>query len=289
MIEKPKLSILIPAYNYSGGIDSILEKFSYVNSDPIEIIIYDDSTTNEVHDVVYKWISFGLSISYKRNILKKGPIGNWNSLLNAAKGEYCILMHHDELPQNPNFVSDLILYLADNRFDVLVLRCQLINARKSFTLSRTHMPIFFQKFVMNFCSSYLFLHNVLGPTSVLVVRREFYPKFDSKLKWLVDVDLYFRLRAATQEWYWNEKLAIGSILNRSDSITKKIRKNLTTIIRSEQKYIYKKYKSKNLKLLFSKFLIIPDLISWSVLRLIFIIPSFFTSFQSYIFKKNEKK
>ncbi len=236
------LSILIPAYNYLLGIENILTKLEPLNHPEIEIIVFDDSNNSAIcQHVNHINKNRELNLTYHRNIPALGAVFNWNSLLKAATGEFLLLLHHDEFPLTTEFVSRTIQCLKSitTDYDVLVMQCILttINGK----INRPHLPFLFRKFIVSNFPTYIFKRNVIGPTSCLIVRKSIYPKFDTELKWLVDVETYYRLRLKTSRWYYSKELEMGSTVGRMDSITYNMKDQLCEVYTSEKKYLSKKY------------------------------------------------
>jgi glycosyltransferase involved in cell wall biosynthesis len=233
-----KLSIIIPTYNYSVGLQRILRAVLVERALDLEIIISDDSTEDGIMHLVDEYsLSCPGTVVYRRNQPPLGAVHNWNSLLEMSTGEFVLLMHHDEYPFNEYFVQnaiDLISCYA-NQFDVFVFDCILVSCNG--LLKRPHLPGFIRKFVLQSHPSYLLKRNVIGPTSCLLVRRSLYPRFDVSLRWLVDVDLYVRLRSATSRWLFCNEVKICSTLGRLDSITASIKHDLQKLNEGEREYL----------------------------------------------------
>jgi hypothetical protein len=73
------------------------------------------------------------------------------------------------------------------------------------------------------------------------VRRALYPRFDERLRWLVDVDSYYRLRLLTRKWRFCEELRISSTVGRKDSITASVKDDLQNLDAQERLYLSQKY------------------------------------------------
>lgn len=210
------------------------------NTDSIEVIIYDDSTSDEVREVCQRYQSIFPSFIYKRNTPALGAAANWNALLDAASGTYTLLLHHDEFMVGSDFVEKTIGTFQDHPdVDVIVADCLMCEADGVFR--RKHLPKWVRKFVITKMPAYFFRHNVIGPTSCLVVRSNMYPRFDDRLVWLIDVDAYFQLRNMTSRWLISDQLKIVSILGRNDSITGSIRAEISALVISEKKILLAKY------------------------------------------------
>lgn len=237
------LSILIPAYNYPEGVHKIINQLMSLSLNQYEILVFDNSSDNRVKHVVEKNNKIGANqIKYHKNDQEIGAVPNWNALLDAAKGDFCLLMHHDEFPLGVDFVQRLLDTLVANpRTDVFMMDCILISPTGN--KARRHVPTWMRQQIVHCFPNYLFRRNVVGPISVLVVRRSLFPRFDKCLLWLVDVELYVRLRTITNRWRICPELQVGSLLGRSDSITASISSNIDRLHIQELAYLDSKYPS----------------------------------------------
>ncbi len=241
-----KISILVPAYEFPLGIDKILSALSGSISEDIEIIISDDSAGCEVETVVEGYArQFGARLKYIRNQPALGAVNNWNALLDKANGEFVLLLHHDEYPLGASFASRVLNLIKNNSdIDVHVLGCMLVS-HAGCTI-RPHVPSILRSAVLKFFPSYLMKRNVIGPSSCLIVRRALYTKYDNNLKWLVDVDNYYRLRMLSPKWRVDRTIQIGSTLGRDDSITASIKSELKELNQKEREYVSNKFGAKRI-------------------------------------------
>lgn len=238
--HNPVLSIVIPTFEYAIGIRRILRILSEDCPSSIEILISDDSLSDEVFYVVKEYAEASQKIFYHRNCPSLGASENWNAVLERAKGKYCLLMHHDEFPLSPFFIESALSVLRKHpKIDVLMMDCLLVSDNGK--IARRHVPNLIRTWIVRHAPSYLFRRNLIGPTSVLIIRRSLYPKFDGRLRWLVDVEAYFRLRRSTNCWHTCEHLQIGSLLGRCDSITANMGAKIKEIRRQELEYLALKH------------------------------------------------
>jgi len=185
----PRLSVLIPTYEHPAGILRIMDSISGNEHANIEFIVGDDSETDAVELAVREHRA-SLHVQYRRNRPKLGAIQNWNCLLELARGEFVLLLHHDVCPMHPNFFVDLCTALHDP-IDALALDCIVGNLRRG--RMRRHFPLMLKTLVLRICPSYLLRRNVLGGPSMLVVRRAAILPFDIRFPMMVDVEWYCRL------------------------------------------------------------------------------------------------
>lgn len=234
--SSPWLSVLIPSYEFAAGVDRILETLASQRPSGVECIVRDDSRTNDVQDLVNAHIRRRdvAGLTYVRSPELKGAVNNWNALMAMARGEYIVLMHHDEVPLGSDFFATLHHELhADGGTDVLVLGCMV--GRESGTHLRRHMPAVIQSSLIRFSGSgYLLRRNFIGPPSVLVMRRSACPVFDARLKWLVDVDWMHRaMQTATVRSRVSTQLHVASLQRNGASITSTLKGRLHEIERTE--------------------------------------------------------
>ena len=235
--EKPLLSILVPAYRYGEGVRRILMCLDSIPIKDCELIVFDDSPDDEVEQIVAHWrLATSMHVTYQRNHPARGAVANWNALLDAARGEFCLLLHHDEFPLGDYFVKDLINALRQAAdVDVVLLDCVLVDPKSQ--RNRRHLPTWLRALVVKHFPDYLFRRNVIGPTSTLLVRRKLYPRFDVSLRWLVDVDFYVRVLSVAKRLRMCPKIQIGSILGCSDSITARLGSSIPQLELAEREYL----------------------------------------------------
>ena len=93
---KPKLSILIPAYNAAKTIAKALD--SIPRREDIEVIVYDDGSTDGTTEAVLKYEASkpGLYSTILRNEENHGVAHAVNQLIEHAAGEWCVLLGSDD-------------------------------------------------------------------------------------------------------------------------------------------------------------------------------------------------
>ena len=102
-------------------------------------------------------------------------------------------------------------------YDVVVTRVKVFNGGvlKPNVFSEAVMRLFMG------LPSLLFLCNVIGPCSCVAFRREHLTYFDSRLRWLVDVDWYYRLLKGRRRTFV-DSLHVDSFNDHDDKITNRI-------------------------------------------------------------------
>jgi glycosyltransferase involved in cell wall biosynthesis len=238
--KKPLLSILIPTYRCVHCIQRILKIFEKQSGDNCEIIISDDSPGDEVVNFVSNWkkkyVASKWNVTVHHNTPSLGAVDNWNSLLDKAQGDYCLLLHHDEFPLGDNFINKVTDVLSINAaIDVLIMDCVLVDIDTGF--SRQHAPSWLRNLSAKYFPEYLFRRNIIGPVSTLIVRRSVFPRFNEKLQWLVDVELYVRLFTQGITIKTAANIQIGSAPDKNHSITASLGNEVFRIKQRELEYL----------------------------------------------------
>jgi GT2 family glycosyltransferase len=93
--EQPLVTIAIPAYNAARFIRETLDSALRQTYSRIEIVVYDDGSTDETRDVVRSFADEGVHLVVNDDHL--GLVGNHNRILAEARGEYVKLLHADDV------------------------------------------------------------------------------------------------------------------------------------------------------------------------------------------------
>ena len=195
MPARPWLSVLVPAYAYPEGLGRILDSLVGPEVAGVECLVHDDSPDDATERLVREHRAFREgAVRYRRNSPALGAVRNWNSLLAAARGEFVVLMHHDEFPDSPGFFAQVRGELQRlSSPDIMILECLVPSVAGRW---RRHMPPLLQGLLLRMAPGHLLRHNTIGPTAALVILRERVQAFDERLQWLVDVEWAHRLVTA---------------------------------------------------------------------------------------------
>lgn len=178
------LSVLVPAFNQPAGIVRILRSLASVRGrGDIEILVSDDSTDDGAASRLAALCAAFDTAHYVRNKPALGAVPNWNALLDRARGRYCLLLHHDEEIEGTASMPALIDALkVPDAPDAWILPCCVVD--RPGALPRLHFPARLAAIAACRFPAYLMRRNLIGPPSALIVRREKYLHFDTRLHWL---------------------------------------------------------------------------------------------------------
>ncbi|WP_370636198.1 glycosyltransferase family 2 protein [Cohnella sp. CFH 77786] len=105
------VSVVIPAYNrprmLSIALDSVLEQ-TYPN---IEIIICDDSTNDDVQNMLEPYLRSHPQIQYHKNG-KTLSLGNWHKCFDLASGEYINYLMDDDV-FHPDKIKKMMYFFEE--------------------------------------------------------------------------------------------------------------------------------------------------------------------------------
>ncbi|NLG06347.1 MAG: glycosyltransferase family 2 protein [Candidatus Pacebacteria bacterium] len=92
---KNLVSVLVVTHNSQKYIYSTLNSCLQQEYQPIEILIFDNNSSDNTVDIIHKLKTSKVKVfKSKRNI---GPYGGLNYLINKAKGKYIAVLDHDDL------------------------------------------------------------------------------------------------------------------------------------------------------------------------------------------------
>ena len=188
----PKVSVLIPTYNYARYLGEAIESVLNQTFTDFELIIVDDQSKDNTDEVVSKYLH-DPRVSYKKNPVNLGLVGNFNRALELANGDYIkFLLADDKLDKTilskfsgvldsyPNV--SLVTSISGTFGDVVHTR------KLPFTGLQTGTKVILES--LNHGKG-----NWLGEPSVVMFRKSSLAKekFNPNYICLVDLDMWLRL------------------------------------------------------------------------------------------------
>jgi len=92
----PKVSVLIPTYNYAHYLDDTIQSVLKQTYTDFELIIVDNCSTDNTDEVVKKYLN-DKRVSFYTNETNVGLVGNWNKCLEYARGKYIKFLCADDM------------------------------------------------------------------------------------------------------------------------------------------------------------------------------------------------
>lgn len=227
-----KVSICIPAYNNGPGVKRLLESIKNQTYKDFEVILTDDSTTDDVKKAVDE---SGVVVNYTKNETRDGSTANWNKAIDKASGDYIKIMHHDDWFTNSDSLAKMVRLLDENPEAILAFSGTMQVGTEN-TYSR-HIKKEDAELIKKDWRN-LYLGNTIGAPSSLIHRRTD-KRYDTNLKWLVDSEFYLQLLEGNKPFVYTEEPLV-SIGVGDEQITNSCISDSEVNIR-EYKYVYAKH------------------------------------------------
>lgn len=181
------ISICIPAYKRTDFLRRLLDSISIQTFRDFEVIVTDDSPTDDVALLCNKFEN-SFKLLYHKNVNSLGTPENWNEAIRKASGTWIKIMHDDDwfsekdslrffAEAAQNTINDFIFSSYNNVF---------LAQEKSSKVSPSSFRL--RQLKRNPVS--LLSRNIIGPPSVTLTRNISHLFYDKNLKWLVDIDFY---------------------------------------------------------------------------------------------------
>ena len=234
------VSIAISTYEANGKGPTLLEhnikqilKQTYSN---IEIIISDHSSNDEVKKICTKYNNIKYPIKYIHNQTNLGNSSqNTNNAINYCNGEYIKVLFMDDYLYNENAISDIVKQFQSHPNKKWLVHSY-IHTKNYKDFYNLHHPKFSHDLI--FC-------NRIGCPSCLTIHKSVKERFDEKLKWFMDSELYNRIKIK-----YNEPIILHTNANDKAYMVNVHHENQVTntsidnkLINDEKIYINNKMKS----------------------------------------------
>jgi glycosyltransferase involved in cell wall biosynthesis len=205
----PKISVLLPNYNYGRYLESAIESVLSQDFTDFEFIISDDASSDNSAEIIQAYAAKDARI---RSFIQPGNLGmvtHWNWCLRQARGEYIKYLFGDDSLSSPHALSALAGLLEANPSAMLATSArELIDAEGRFiTLWNFIKRNGLSKGdgVARLC---LFcVENYIGePTAVMFRASAAERGFDSSYRQLVDLEMWLHLLKQGNLAYTEEPL-----------------------------------------------------------------------------------
>ena len=210
----PKLSICIPTYNQTFYLKKVLDSVFEQTFTDFEVIISDDSTTDDVRQLLNSYEQFFDKIEYYHHRIPLGSPENWNFAIRKAKGDFIKILHHDDWLIRPDSLQKFIDKTNGIKYPFIFSAGQSIANGKMSIHKPSHAIVKnFNKRPLDLMSGNL----IGGPSSIL------FPNhcglfFDVNLTWLVDIDFYITLLSKGFKLIYIDEVLYASVID-SHNIT----------------------------------------------------------------------
>jgi glycosyltransferase involved in cell wall biosynthesis len=233
-----KVSICIPAYNQTEFLRKNLQSILEQSYSDLEVIVSDDSTTGEVEKLVKELFSGKqINYTYHKNPTPLGSPANWNKAISLARGEYIKILHHDDWFSRPDSLGTFVKALDDNAgCDFAFCSSKILNVATGNYTENRPAEDFLETLRKD--ELVLFDYNKIGAPSATIYRKSLNLDFDTKMKFLVDVDFYIRVLRRNHNFVFIEDALIVNTSNNASQVTAASMNKKTQI--GEYSYLYNK-------------------------------------------------
>lgn len=211
--DLPTVSCVIPCYENLQLFSRCLVSILTQEGVDLEVIVSDDSRTSEIANFVSTLEPHFPALRYFPGTRSGNPVENWNRGLDAARGRYCVVIHHDEFFLSSDVLAQAISSMEAEQNDVVIGRVAVLGPSRHGLVPRALLkgaPLWM-----------MFIVSAVGPTACVIYRRSLGLRFNPKLVQLVDIEFYFRLLKAARGVCYSDVLSVGSLVHGA-SITARI-------------------------------------------------------------------
>lgn len=232
------LSILLPNYNnLPGFIKNYYQLASQQDYDKksVKFMVSDDSNNCAIKDFYKINLSANNQYSYDGGP-KLGAVANWNKCISKTESRYSMFIHHDEYIASEYFLRDITKILKGDKYDLVILPLLKTRNGRNYGHYPKCLKWLFIKYPL-----LLFACNPFGSPSVIIYRNEMTENFDKNLRWMVDVEWYYKLlRKQPKVLLLDDKqFLIISDFNFTDTETNNM--DVPNILPREKKYLREKH------------------------------------------------
>jgi glycosyltransferase involved in cell wall biosynthesis len=190
MSNNPKVSVLIPTYNYAHFLDETIQSVLNQTYDDYELIIVDNKSTDDTIDVVAKYLG-DKRIHFYQNDTNLGLTGNWNKCLEYATGDYIKFLCADD-KFHPEMLQKFVTVMDKNPTVSLITCDKEVFHAKSFVTQVAYSHLHDGKKAL---LSTLNDHCWIGePSSVMFRRKNLHVGlFTNEYKMHVDWEMWLRM------------------------------------------------------------------------------------------------
>lgn len=205
----PKVSVLIPTYNYARFLPEALDSILSQAYQDFEVVISDDASTDNTQEVVAPYLQKDSRIKYVRHEKNLGMVQNWNWTLNQASGEYVQFLFADD-----KFMDVMALSRFVEALDANLLASFVASARYAIDQSSKIVGVLDGLDRYGLVSGDVVIKdcllkdkNLVGEPSVVMFRKSLAVRgFDESYRQLVDLEMWFHLCCRSYLFYIKDPL-----------------------------------------------------------------------------------
>jgi glycosyltransferase involved in cell wall biosynthesis len=125
-MNPPKISVLIPTYNYGRFLAEAIESVLAQDFQDFELLVVDDCSTDNTTEVVRPFCALDARVRFAVNSANLGMAHNWNHCLHQARGEYIKFLFGDDKLFHRQALSKMLALLQAHPKAVLAASARAI-------------------------------------------------------------------------------------------------------------------------------------------------------------------
>lgn len=198
------ISICIPAYKNVTFLKRLLDSISAQSYKDYEVIVCDDSPDESVAEFIKRYTGID-RLRFKRNAASLGTPENWNECIRKASGKWIKVMHDDDWFIDSRSLSEFYAAIVAKPEAGLIYSSYVnvyakTNRRKLITAPS------WRRRLLKSDPATLISSNIIGPPSAVIYKADSLFYFDKNLKWLVDIEFYYRYLKSYSSHYISKPL-----------------------------------------------------------------------------------
>jgi glycosyltransferase involved in cell wall biosynthesis len=239
-----KVSVCIPTYNCEKYISETIESILAQTFSDFELLIIDNCSNDQTPSIIETYAKQEPRIKFLVNEENLGMVGNWNSCLAVAKGEFIKFVFADDLLASPDALDRMVTLLeSDKSISLACSSRNLIDESSRFISVESHFEtgIMEGTAVINRCI--VNQNNFIGEPSTVMFRKEQAGRgFNANYKQIVDLEMWLHLLEQGSFAYINEPLCSFRIHGQQQTaINKETHSHLKDFIFLLDDYLHKDY------------------------------------------------
>lgn len=190
------ISICIPAFKRTDFLKRLLDSIAIQTYTNFEVIVTDDSPSNEVKELCAQY-EHDFTLYYYKNPQNLNTPENWNEGIRRATGTWIKIMHDDDWFSRPDSLAKYAAAVQDNPKKTFFFSAYTNIYEGTERIQEMRLKPFWHKSLLK-TPQILIADNVIGPPSVTMHKNDQQTWYDRNMKYVVDIDFYIRsLKNAT--------------------------------------------------------------------------------------------
>jgi glycosyltransferase involved in cell wall biosynthesis len=195
-LNRPKISVLIPTFNYARFLPEAIESVLSQDFQDFELLIVDDCSGDNTAEVVKPYCSRDSRVQLIVHSRNMGMVNNWNYCLERARGEYIKFVFGDDRLYSPHALSRMSAMLESHSSATLAASARIILDERSKVVNLWRSlaeGCHDGRKVIKACLMKNGENLVGEPSAVLFRKADARRGFDPAYRQIVDVEMWFHL------------------------------------------------------------------------------------------------